>query len=334
MVGGRGSDIFVVDSTGDTVVELAELGTDTVVSSVNFALGDHIERLNLTGTNAVGSGNGLDNLIQASNSTDSRDSLSGGGGNDTLLGFGGADTLNGGTGNDVLDGSFQTGFRGFVFTDTASDVLSGGDGSDTLNGGDGLDQLMGGAGFDVAVINLSAAAGVNYSIAAQYTAGSTGVLANIGIVSGNDTLSSIEGFRVTGTGFDDTISAASNADAVDGGAGNDVLRGLGGNDTLDGGIFGNDWLSGGAGRDLLRGGSDADTFRIEVGGGQDTISDFTLTDGDRVSFSSGLFANYAAMLAATVDTGSGALITISPGNTVLLSSVSKGDLSADGFLFT
>ena len=61
MQGGTGNDTYVV-STGDTIVEQATQGLDTVQSDVTWTLGANLEALTLTGTaNINGTGNGLDN---------------------------------------------------------------------------------------------------------------------------------------------------------------------------------------------------------------------------------------------------------------------------------
>lgn len=57
----------------------------------------------------------------------------------------------------------------------------------------------------------------------------------------------------------DRFTLSSQADRVNGYAGNDTLLGMGGNDTLLGGA-GNDRITGGAGRDLLTGNAGADRF--------------------------------------------------------------------------
>ncbi|BCM24952.1 calcium-binding protein [Methyloradius palustris] len=99
MLGGLGDDTYVVDNVADVVTEYAGEGTDTVLSSITYTLGNNLENLTLTGTAALnGTGNSLDNVLTGNSGANS---LTGGAGNDTFIGGLGADTLTGGTGNDT-----------------------------------------------------------------------------------------------------------------------------------------------------------------------------------------------------------------------------------------
>jgi Ca2+-binding RTX toxin-like protein len=61
MYGGTGNDDYVVDNTGDQVVENANEGIDKVYSSISYPLGADVEDLELTGTAAInGTGNSLE----------------------------------------------------------------------------------------------------------------------------------------------------------------------------------------------------------------------------------------------------------------------------------
>ncbi len=105
MHGGAGDDTYYVDNAGDvaseqTVAGVDDGGNDAVVAAVSYTIGDFIERLSLTGYNAInGTGNASDNTMSGNgaanmlNGMDGNDWLRGGGGNDTLTGGAGADTF-------------------------------------------------------------------------------------------------------------------------------------------------------------------------------------------------------------------------------------------------
>ena len=122
LVGGAGNDTYWVDQpndfpglVGDTVIERARQGTDTVNSYVGYALSAHVENLVLFDNPDIpltevisGIGNNLNNTItgnQHHNDLYGRaghDILNGGRGDDTLNGGAGRDTLKSGAGQDVF----------------------------------------------------------------------------------------------------------------------------------------------------------------------------------------------------------------------------------------
>ena len=178
MTGGTGSDTYVVN-TGDTVVEAANAGTDTVLSNVSHTLAANVELLVLTGTNAInGTGNSLANGITgnaAANVLDggaSADVLAGLDGNDTYLvdnagdlivelANNGIDTVQSSvtftlganvenlalTGTAVING-IGNGSANVMIGNGGANMLSGAGGADTLRGGLGSDRLNGGSGND------------------------------------------------------------------------------------------------------------------------------------------------------------------------------------------
>ena len=89
MIGDLGNDTYIVDNVNDIVVEQENEGTDTILSSVTYALPDNVENLTLTGSDNInGTGNSLDNIIIGN---DGANVISGGVGNDTLYGGSGND---------------------------------------------------------------------------------------------------------------------------------------------------------------------------------------------------------------------------------------------------
>ena len=129
--GGLGNDTYYV-STGDSVVENLNAGTDTVVAYVNFALGANAENLTAGVTTDLQlTGNALNNVITGNAG---KDGLGGGDGNDTLVGGAGADTLTGGLGADVFDFNLVTESGvGITARDLITDFLVGTDRIDLVN---------------------------------------------------------------------------------------------------------------------------------------------------------------------------------------------------------
>jgi Ca2+-binding RTX toxin-like protein len=128
LLGGLGGDTYIVDNSGDQVVELAGEGADLVKASVSYTLSANVENLDLTGGDPINAvGNELANVINGNNGDNvlagfqGNDTLRGGAGNDTLAGGPGADTLTGGPGSDrfVFD-SLETSQKRDLITDFAA----------------------------------------------------------------------------------------------------------------------------------------------------------------------------------------------------------------------
>ncbi len=120
-----------------------------------------------------------------------------------------------------------------------------------------------------------------------------------------------------GTGAD-TLTGGSAGDLIEGGLGDDSLDGQGGDDIL----------IDGAGADTMRGGAGADLFVMSRDGVTDTIADFTLGE-DRVILSE--LGRFYTMAQITItSTYSGALITAG-GETIELISHDFSPLTADDF---
>ena len=290
LIGGAGNDTFIVDTTTDTITELAGGGTDTVQSSVTFTLGAQLENLTLTGAAAInGTGNGGVNTLLGNGANNTLNGLAG---NDTLNGQGGIDTLIGGTGNDtfIIDtttdtltelagGGNDTVQSSVTFTlaaqfenltlagagaingtgNTAVNILTGNGGNntltglggnDSLNGLGGVDTLVGGTGNDTYVVDTTTDTLTELAGGGNDSVQSS-VTFTLAAQFENLTLIGVAAINGTGNGGANTIA---------GNASNNTLSGLGGNDALNGGD-GNDILIGGAGLDNLTGGANADIYR-------------------------------------------------------------------------
>lgn len=176
MTGGAGNDTYTVDNAADRIVEAANGGSDTVLSSVSYTLSDNIETLTLSGSASInGTGNAQANTI---NGNEAVNAIWGGAGDDLLRGNGGDDFLYGGGG---------------------ADTLSGGNGADWLEGGAGADIISGGAGADRFVltsISDSTAAGQDRFDDFSYTQGDR---IDLSAIDANTAMSGDQAFRFIGS---------------------------------------------------------------------------------------------------------------------------------------
>ncbi len=124
LVGGMGNDIYVITVAGDTTIESASEGTDTVQTALGvYTLQNNLETLTYTGGGTfIGVGNSGDNTITGGAGNDQISAL---GGNDTVIGGSGADLIQGGTGVDIfryLGG--ETGFDRILDFNNGVDKIS------------------------------------------------------------------------------------------------------------------------------------------------------------------------------------------------------------------
>lgn len=288
--GGKGNDTYYVDVTsvsgsGDLVVEKANEGIDTVVSSVTFTLKSNVENLTLTGVaDTNGTGNDIDNAIYGNSGANK---LSGKGGNDQIYGGAGYDTLIGGAGDDFLDGG--TGLDIATFSGTIADYsITVVDGVATVSdlrasAPDGIDtvQNVETLKFSDGLVSVTVPPpeGALFGIGADTIDFAT-------VVAGTYT----EGTQYFGYGGNDHVTLPTDAAAAaaagynlalafDAGAGDDQVLGSSVADLIRGGA-GNDILDGGAGADRLEGGTGDDIYYVDstsdlivekVGEGNDTV---------------------------------------------------------------
>jgi trimeric autotransporter adhesin len=272
LVGGVGNDTYVADIAGANIIELADQGTDTVITQLaSYTLENNVENLThdyftptgpsqipVTYRDFVGTGNAQNNVITAFGGNDTLYGLAG---SDTLLGDAGSDTLFGGIGNDTLDGGAGTDTAMFAGTRNDYAVAIVGTGANAVITVTGLGAFAASEGVDtirqgVEFIRFSNDS-VNYIDAA--TSFARGVIMTAAIGNpGNDSLRGSDG--------DDLVNLGSGNDTYWALGGNDIVYGEADNDTIDGGV-GNDTLSGGSGDDTFIGGRGADS--IDGGAGDD-----------------------------------------------------------------
>ncbi|WP_428661642.1 hypothetical protein [Reyranella sp.] len=306
--GGAGNDAYYVDNAGDRVTESVGEGTDTIFSTVSYALtaGQEVENLRARGTTGLTlTGNELGNRIRGGSGIDT---LNAGGGDDRLAGRGGADVMAGGSGNDVYyvdnvddqvtettgqgidkicstvdytlaDGQDIEYLRaysaaGLTLTGNGLDNdIAGNSGHDTLNGGGGDDRLSGRGGADVM------AGGTGNDV---YYVNDPGDQVIEGTGQGTDTVRSIVDY-VLGAGQEvENLRVFGTAGLA--------LKGNEFDNSLSGGI-GDDTLDGGAGIDVLRGGGGSDVFAFTTSlaaGNIDTIADFSVA-ADTIRLSHAIF---------------------------------------------
>lgn len=276
--------------------------------------------------------------------------LLGGEGNDQLTGDAGHDTLEGGAGADTMDGSSGTDWvtydsasaavsaslsdpngntgdaRGDVYFnienlegsdhndtlggDSANNMIAGQDGDDMIMTGGGQDTVDGGDGQDT--VSFAGASFVSIDLEDNSANGgqaSGGMYTNIEHVIGSDAADDIFGNAM--------------ANSLVGGLNNDTIDGRAGNDTIDGG----------GGNDVITLGAGADEVILRLGGGNDTITDFNVTED---------MVNFDAIPAASLDTavvsvdGSGSrVVTFSDGTSVTFAGVPRnfpatGDVTITG----
>jgi Ca2+-binding RTX toxin-like protein len=148
---------------------------------------------------------------------------------------------------------------------SGNDVINGTSGNDIINALNGDDTVFGNAGND----NLIGGNGEDILY---------GGTANDQIYGGNSN------DNLYGNAGNDHLEGDNGNDNLYGDDGNDNLLGGNGQDLLVGG-GGNDFLNGGKQDDTSTGGTGSDIFVLEQTAGRDTITDFSLGQGDKIGLS-------------------------------------------------
>ncbi|HYD17691.1 MAG TPA: calcium-binding protein [Patescibacteria group bacterium] len=355
LIGGLGDDTYVWTDAADTIVELADQGIDTVLSSLSLTLGSNLENLTLTGSSNVNAtGNSLNNTLTGNSGNNT---LAGGLGDDTYIWDSASDTISEAssagtdtvlssltltlgsnlenlalTGASTINGTGNT-LDNVITGNSAANTLSGSSGHDTLDGGADNDIMIGGNGNDVFYVD------------------STSDTVSENSAEGTDTVMSYVDWTISSNfenltllGFD-TISGTGNSgvNTITGNAAVNTLNGGDGNDTLDGGA-GDDLLIGGIGNDLFIVDSITDVVSEGASAGTDTIQStvhWTLgTNIENLNLSGSSALNGTGNSSANVMSGNSGVNTLDggSGNDTLNGGggmdVLTGGANADTFVFT
>lgn len=311
MAGGADDDTYIVDNTGDQVIENANEGYDTIVTIKSLTLGANIEAARLTSVGNLNlTGNELDNA------------LTGGSGNNTLDGGLGADVMTGGKGDDtyyvdntgdsvvenanegtdkiissvtyslagrVVENMTLSGADNIDATGNGlANTLNGNVGNNTIDGGFGADAMAGGKGDDTYIVD---------NVGDTVAEGSAG---------GIDLVKSSVSFNLAGQQIENLTLTGSSAISGTGNGLANILIGNGAANTLNGG-YGADTLSGKGG---------ADSFVFSSASGADTVTDFSTVQGDMINVNAythgAVHAAFIHQVGAdtTIDLGGGNIITI------------------------
>jgi Ca2+-binding RTX toxin-like protein len=255
MYGGDGDDTYYVANSGDLVTELEDQGSDTVISSLDYTLTDHVENLTLRGSALNGTGNAEANILIG---TSGKNVLDGGADADTMKGGDDDDTYYvddvgdvaveaGNEGTDLVNSSVSynlggqhvenltlTGIDDIDATgNTLANILTGNEGNNVLDGASGADKMYGGDGDDT------------------YHVANSGDQVTELENNGSDTVISwldytltdyVENLTLTGSALNGTGNGEAN-----------ILIGTSGNNVLDGG----------ADADTMKGGVGNDTYYVD-----------------------------------------------------------------------
>jgi Ca2+-binding RTX toxin-like protein len=319
--GGDGNDTYVVDNTGDVVIEPAGQGTDAVRTSVSYSLGAGVSIEEFTTTDNTGTapisltgnefsqtivGNDGNNNIAGGGSA-AADRMEGRAGNDQYFVDNAGDILveSGGQGFDVVRTSVSyrltpgASIEAFTTTDHGGtavinltgnefdQAITGNDGDNTIDGAGGRDEMHGRAGNDQYFVDNAGdtvfeLTGEGYDVVRAST--------NYTLIGGME----IEAMTTTDHGGTAPINLT----------GNDRVQYILGND-------GNNVLDGGGGADRLEGRLGNDTYVVDNAG--DVVVELAGqgTDAVRTSISYSLGAGAAIEEFSTTNNTGTAAMTLS-----------------------
>ncbi len=252
LVGGNGSDTYILHDSKDIISELGkQLGDiDTIKLDSDFSPIKYV--LNNTKIEALDASS-LASAITLNGNSLTATKITGGAGNDTITGGRAVDTLIGGEGNDILYGG----------TEAVTDILQGENGDDTYILKDTKDIIIDTDGANTIKLNnlFTGSLSLSNTIGYDYTSAKIGTI---------DATASSKNLILVGNATSSTL--------VKGGAGRDSITGGSGNDTIYGGS-GNDTLRGGEGINELYGGDGNDLFIVD--GHENLLAPNAIIDGGK-----------------------------------------------------
>jgi VCBS repeat-containing protein len=313
MEGGGDDDTYIVDNTGDIVIDGGGgLDFNTVIASVDFTLasGSNIQELDLVSFVGLrGTGNEADNIIIGSDGADvidgaaGVDDMAGGLGDDTYYADNPDDYVieNPGEGTDTAITSVD------FFLDPNVENLTLLEGSDAVEGeGNELDNIIIGNSYDNFLDGLEGADTLVGGLGNdEYWVDNAGDMVVETADEGVDLVDSdvdytlaanVENLALQGETFTGNLTGTGNEldNFITGNDGDNVLIGLAGNDTLDGGA-GADTMMGGTGDDTYFVDSEFDAATEALNEGYDTVystTDFELGDNIEALYLTGFDDNF------------------------------------------
>ena len=296
--GGTGFDVLSFTAPHNLILSAAAMAANTVtaIEAIRFTSGRDVGMISLTLDKAfLANNHDADGHLTVSDgfSFDDRSLVVDASANVTAsLGLvvevngTGTETLTGGAGADTFDYSKAFGSNETV---TLADRIDGGGGVDTLLLAEGADAQLGAGVRRVESVKVLALdTGPTTTEVDLATAGTITIDGRA--LGASDSLVVRGRFAVADGSSNPTLHEATGRITALGGAGADTLVGGLGNDTLSGGA-GADVILAYAGADRLTGGTGADIFFYMAAGestvaaaGQDTITDFSQAQGDRIGF--------------------------------------------------
>lgn len=234
MIGGAGNDTYVVSVATDKLDTVAESGgTDIVISAVTWTLSAGFENLTLTGAGAInGIGNASANILTGGSGVNT---LSGGAGNDSYyVGTGDIVSESAAAGTDTVfaDVTWTLGsnIENLTMIGTANisgtgnsdgNTILGNDGDNTLNGGAGADVMQGGKGNDTYVVDSTSDGAAEGTDAGGTDTVESSVTFTLGDNLENLTLTGSSAITGVGNAGNNTLTANSGINTLQGGDGND-----------------------------------------------------------------------------------------------------------------